>query len=146
MLKPNEISDLTSAFEGIDVNKTGFIEVEEFKNAIWLKNQFASEEDITKLFTQLDTHKNNQINYSEFLAGAMKVQKHLNKAWIWTLFKNFDLDDSGFITVENLQNAFKHYNVNLTENDLKEIFKKHDKTLDSKISFQEFQQMLEEST
>lgn len=46
MLKPKEVEDLTQIFESIDVNKTGFIDIEEFKQAIWIKNSAISEDEI----------------------------------------------------------------------------------------------------
>lgn len=46
MLKPKEVEDLTQIFESIDVNKTGFIDIEEFKQAIWIKNNAISEDEI----------------------------------------------------------------------------------------------------
>jgi calcium-dependent protein kinase len=105
-----------------------------------------SEKEIEMLFTQLDTHKNNRINYSEFLAGTLKIQKHLNNARLWTLFKNFDVDDSGFITAQNLKDAFKHYGMTLTQEEVNEVFTKQGKNKDSQISFDEFKAMMMEKS
>ena len=56
------------------------------------------DEKIDEIIKEVSFYGNGRINYTEFLAATIKVKKVLNKAWIWTLFKDFDTDDSGFIT------------------------------------------------
>ncbi len=56
------------------------------------------DEKIDEIIKEVSFYGNGRINYTEFLAATIKVKKVLNKARIWTLFKDFDTDDSGFIT------------------------------------------------
>jgi len=45
-----------------------------------------------------------------------------------------------------LKEAFDHYNIKFTDDEINDIFKKYDKSLDSLISFEEFRQMMEEKS
>ena len=47
------------------------------------------------------------INYTEFIAATLAVDEELNDEQLWSLFKKFDVDNTDFITVANLKEAFK---------------------------------------
>lgn len=61
---------------------------------------------------------------------------------MWTLFKSFDIDDSGFITEKNVIDAFHHFGYTISDEEIDIIFKNHCKNSNNKISFDEFQEML----
>lgn len=63
----------------------------------------------------VDYVENGKINYSEFIAATLKVEKVLNEAWIWTLFKQFDIDNTNTISWTDIYEAFKHFNINASE-------------------------------
>jgi len=45
-----------------------------------------------------------------------------------SIFAQFDTDNKGFITINDLKNAFSKLGKELTEKELDEIMKKHDST------------------
>jgi calcium-dependent protein kinase len=49
------------------------------------------------------------------------------------LFKTFDIDDTGFITMENLKDSFSKLNRDITPYELAEIMKEHDLSKDNRI-------------
>ena len=55
---------------------------------------------------QVDYRGNGKINYSEFIAATISVQEVLTNEKLYVLFKHFDVDDTSFITSENLRQAF----------------------------------------
>ena len=61
---------------------------------------------------------------------------------LWRLFKKFDVDDTGYISEENLFSAFKRLGRNsMTLTDVSEMINAHDLAKDGKISFEEFKKI-----
>lgn len=65
------------------------------------------EADLNAIFEKIDFNNDNEINYSEFLAATMNKEKVVSEANLNFAFHHFDVDNSGFITAQNLQEAFK---------------------------------------
>ena len=58
---------------------------------------------------------------------------------LWRLFKKFDVDDTNFISKQNLIETFKRLGKNdLSEDEIDDIMKTHDIKNDGQISFDEF--------
>ena len=66
----------------------------------------------------VDYAGNGKINYSEFLAATIEVKQVLTEEKLWAIFKYFDTDDSGFITTENLKQAFAKTGKKITDKDI----------------------------
>lgn len=85
----------------------------------------------------------NKINYSEFIAASIEIKEILSERKLKILFKEFDVDNSGGISAENLNEAFTHkLHKKLTLDQIDEIYTKHDTGKDGLISFDEFKVML----
>ena len=100
--------------------------------------------EIEKIIREIDYVGNGKINYTEFLAATLKTQETLTEEMLWQLFKKFDVDDTGFISKDNLQDAFKRLGrkeMTLGRN-VNEMIQVHDLAKDGKISFEEFKSML----
>ena len=61
-----------------------------------------SEQEIQDMINQIDYHENNKINYSEFLAATIDVRNFLTDSKLKAVFSQFDTDNSGKITQENI--------------------------------------------
>ena len=55
---------------------------------------------------EIDYIGNGRINYSEFIAAILSVEQTLTDEQLWSLFKKFDVDNTDFITQQNLREAF----------------------------------------
>lgn len=67
----------------------------------------------------------------------------LDEQWIWLAFKQFDVDNSGTITADNLQDAFSRLGRNYDKAAIREIIREVDIEKNGIISFDEFKIMLE---
>ena len=54
----------------------------------------------------IDVDHKGAINYSEFLAATIDKQKALSMQNLMFAFHHFDVDNSGYITEENLSEVF----------------------------------------
>ena len=101
-----------------------------------------TQEDIDSIIKEIDVEGNNKINYSEFIAATLDVKSTLTDTKLLTLFKNFDLDNTQFITIDNLQGAFKKFGNTVSKSELSKVLAQHNIAEDGKISYEEFQKML----
>ena len=117
------------------------ISVDELKHALSETEMHMSDEDITKMFDNVDYAGNKKINYSEFISATLSVQQVLTQEKLIQLFKHFDVDNSDYITPENLKQAFAQAGKILTDGDIKQILKEHDIVGDGRLSFDEFKEI-----
>jgi len=101
--------------------------------------------ELKTLMERVDYMGNGKINYSEFLAATISIKSVLTYDKMWALFKHFDTDDSGFITPENIREAFGKVGKNLSDKDINDIIENHDIEKNGMISFEEFKQMFIEN-
>ncbi len=57
------------------------------------------------------------------------------------IFKQFDTDDSGYITTHNISEAMKKMGHTITAKDIKDIMSKHDTEKDGKLTYEEFKEV-----
>lgn len=88
--------------------------------------------------TELDVRKNGIINYSEFLAATLSLQEFVTEEKMWMIFKRFDVDNTDFISKKNIADAMKKLGKTITEEEIADSLKEHDKTHNGQISFEEF--------
>ena len=60
---------------------------------------------------------------------------------LWMIFKHFDVDDTNFISRENIVKAMEKLGKEITEDEINEAIQKHDIQQDGQISFEEFKIM-----
>ena len=66
----------------------------------------------------MDFNNDGEINYSEFLAVTVDRRKAITEANMLFAFHHFDIDNTGFITVENLEECFRREGKHLKPEDL----------------------------
>ncbi len=90
-----------------------------------------SEQDFNALFEKLDTNKNGQINYTEYMAGAMSVNLLANVKVMEDAFKFFDRDNSGAISKAEVKAALKKGWISDVQ--MAELFQNADTNKDEKV-------------
>jgi calcium-dependent protein kinase len=142
MVSAKEIEQLKKEFEKIDTDNSGYINAEELFEAMKKSNIKVPITEINRIIEEIDFKGNNQINYSEFIAATLQTKKILNNSRLMIIFKEFDVDNSGYITRDNLMEAFKRLGKDASEKDIDDILIEHDKAGDGQISFEEFKLMM----
>ena len=142
MLNPKDIQILREQFQKIDTDNSGFIELCELEEAIKQANFDLTAKEICAIVHELDNSGNHKINYSEFLAATISVQKILTHERLEALFKQFDVDNKNEITADNIRAAMNKQGKDVSREELEEIMHKHDVSGDQAISLDEFQRMM----
>jgi calcium-dependent protein kinase len=131
-----EVAHLKKIFQELDVNHDSSINKEELKQAMkeWPED---SNINIDEIFSDLDVNGTGCISRDEFLAATVPPILALQDSNLERAFNVFDVDRSGFITLENLKAV-----VDGDEAELRRLLNDGDFCHDGKISLEEFKHMM----
>ena len=65
----------------------------------------SSSTEIDKIIKEVDHHQNGKINYTEFLAATVEIKQFMTEEKLWMMFKHFDVDETNFISKQNIQDV-----------------------------------------
>jgi calcium-dependent protein kinase len=134
LLSNNETTKLREEFLAIDTDQQGTISLKELKTMMVQKFKVA-ESDVVNIFNSVDANHDKEIHYSEFLAAMLASRIELNDKLLDNTFRNFDKDLTGYITSENLLDAF---GADFEGVGVDTLVQEADVLKDGKISFPEF--------
>ena len=132
---------MTEIFKKLDTLNKGHITLSEIEEALSKATNAVAEtkeclNDLIKFM-----RSNNQtleLTYTDFLMATLDKNKYMDMKKLIAAFKHFDLDNSGFITIESLRKVMQRAGQDFTENDIKEMIKEGDSEKLGMISFIEF--------
>jgi len=100
----------------MDADSSKLVTVSELTEALKkIDFKFKNEEEINNIVKEVDFLGNGLINITEFIAATMSAKDFLTEEKLWVLFKQFDVDDSDYITADNIKEAFKRLGRAITE-------------------------------
>lgn len=133
---------LTDQFRLLDKNSDGKISKEELIEKY--SETLDKEEAIRRaeyILSQVDINGNGEIDYTEFLTACMNHKKYLSKENLHHAFNMFDIDNSGYITAEELKMVLGDGN-SFPEEVWKHLLKQVDTNGDGVIEFPEFMELM----
>lgn len=92
LLNGKELREIRETFSAIDVDSSGSISLHELCSAFWLAGQIRKDEDVDDIMRKIDFDSNGEINYSEFISGALD-RTLLCRENLWKVFKYLDTLD-----------------------------------------------------
>lgn len=93
------------------------------------------------MIKEIDYQGNGQINWSEFLAATVDTAAFLTEQRLKAIFQQFDTDDSGCLTSDNIKYAFQKLGQNFSAEEVDEMLKTHDIKGNNVIDFEEFKEI-----
>merc|ERR1719326_1728860 len=130
----------------MDKDGNGVLSMEEVRQGISAMGGDTT--DIATLFQNLDMDGSQTIDYTEFCAAGLGEKTSLQDDVIWAAFKTFDIDNSGYITVENLRSILDSTDVqDVWSTDVckavgEEVVSRFDKDGDNRIGFEDWQELM----
>jgi calcium-dependent protein kinase len=100
------------------------------------------ESEVKELMDALDTNQSGFIDYTEFLAGCMRSKIYMKEDILRTAFEFFDVDKSGFITIDELRQVLGSDEMKLPENEIEILIKEVDINNDNQVDYKEFFEMM----
>ncbi|KAL0348555.1 UNVERIFIED_CONTAM: Calcium-dependent protein kinase [Sesamum angustifolium] len=102
--------------------------------------QFSAMNKLKKMALRADVDNSGTIDYGEFIAATIHLNKLEREEHLWAAFQYFDKDGSGYITVDELQQACVEHG--MTDVLLEDIIKEVDQDNDGRIDYGEFVAMM----
>lgn len=96
---------------------------------------------IAEIVREVDLHQNGKINYTEFIAATLCVEKYMTDEKLNEIFLHFDVDDTNFITKDNIRESMMKMGQVLSPEEIESALGIHDVKGDKRISFEEFKHM-----
>ncbi|KAF3628630.1 Calcium-dependent protein kinase 4 [Capsicum annuum] len=143
-LSEEEIGGLKELFKMLDTDNSGTITFEELKEGLRRVGSELMESEIKDLMDAADIDNSGTIDYGEFIAATVHLNKLEREENLLSAFSYFDKDGSGYITIEELQQACQE--LGLSELNLDEIIKDIDQDNDGQIDYGEFSAMMRKGT
>lgn len=82
--------------------------------------------------SKADVDNNGSIDYGEFLAATLHLNRIEQEETLYQTFLHFDKDNNGFISIDELQQACKEFNID--ESSIADTMKEVDTNHVSKVS------------
>lgn len=142
-LSEEEIAGLKEMFKMIDADNSGHITLEELKNGLERVGADIKDSEITWLMQAADVDNSGTIDYGEFIAAMLHLNKVQKEDHLFAAFSYFDKDGSGYITRDELQQACEKFG--LQDVHLDDIIREVDQDNDGRIDYSEFVAMMEDT-
>ncbi|XP_068662083.1 calcium-dependent protein kinase 24-like [Aristolochia californica] len=139
-LSEEEIGGLRELFKMIDTDNSGTITFDELKDGLKRVGSELMESEIRALMDAADIDNSGTIDYGEFIAATVHLNKLEREENLVSAFSFFDKDGSGYITIDELQEACKKFG--LSDLHLDEMIKEIDQDNDGQIDYSEFAAMM----
>ncbi|KAK8623991.1 hypothetical protein V6N13_065350 [Hibiscus sabdariffa] len=139
-LSEEEIGGLKELFKMIDTDNSGTITFQELKDGLKKVGSELMESEIRALMEAADIDNNGSIDYCEFIAATLHMNKMEREENILAAFTYFDKDGSGYITIDELQQACQEYG--LGDVPLEDVIREIDQDNDGRIDYGEFTAMM----
>ena len=138
-LTADEIEEIKEAFDIFDSEQVGAVPISELTNAMKSLGFDSKNPTIYRMVVEMDTDGNGQIDFEEFLdMMTARISDKNTKADLERVFKLFDDQRQGFISVENLARVARDLGEDISLDELKEIVQRADLNGDGKLTFEDF--------
>lgn len=95
------------------------------------------------MLDEYDDHPDSKIDFSEFLdLMTAKMSENDTKDDIKKVFKLFDEEGNGFVSVQDLKRVAKELQENMDEVELQEMIDRADSDGDGKVTFEDFYKIM----
>ncbi|XP_041996856.1 calcium-dependent protein kinase 13-like isoform X2 [Salvia splendens] len=145
-LSNEEVEGIKDIFARIDTDSDGIVSTDELKAGLKNSNSQMTETEIQMLIEAVDANGKGTLDYGEFLAISLHLQKISNNEHLHKAFSYFDKDGNGYIEPGELRDALKEDGEDDSADVANDIFQEVDRDKDGLISYDEFVAMMKTGT
>lgn len=145
-LTVEEVEIIRDMFMLMDTDRDGKVTYEELRAGLRKVGSQLGEAEIKLLMEVADADGNGYLDYGEFVAVTIHLQKMENDEHFHRAFMYFDKDESGYIELDELRDALADESAETDNDVLTEIMREVDTDKDGRISYEEFVAMMKTGT
>ncbi|CAK9881945.1 unnamed protein product [Sphagnum jensenii] len=145
-LDGDEIDGLRDMFQMMDTDNMGAITFEKLKAGLIQIGSHLTEAEVRMLMDAADVDGNGTLDYGEFVAATIHLQRLDNDDHLHKAFAQFDANGSGYIEMDELRAAIGDHLVSDEMSVINAILEEVDTDRDGRISFDEFAAMMRRGT
>ncbi|XWS60623.1 hypothetical protein CRYUN_Cryun07bG0051500 [Craigia yunnanensis] len=145
-LSVEEVEVIKDMFTLMDTDNDGKVSYEELKAGLRKVGSQLAEPEIKMLMEVADVDGNGVLDYGEFVAVTIHLQKMENDEHFRRAFMFFDKDGSGYIELDELRNALADESGEADVDVMNDIMREVDTDKDGRISYDEFVAMMKAGT
>ncbi|KAL4346380.1 hypothetical protein GQ457_17G006540 [Hibiscus cannabinus] len=145
-LSVEEVEDIKVMFNKMDTDNDGIVSIEELKAGFKNFGSQLAESEVQMLIEAVDANGKGTLDYGEFLAISLHLQRMANDEHLRKAFSFFDKDGNGFIEPDELRDALMEDGADDCTNVANDIFQEVDTDKDGRISYDEFAAMMKTGT
>ena len=141
-LDTSERVKIKQVFRNITAKSSGDLTFVDLEDAFKDSGMDGATDHIEELKKWLDFDKDGKIKYTDFLLATINKNEALTDANIKFAFHHFDTDNNGYITLDNLVEAFHREGKGLDVDEIKDILAQADISNTGKISLDDFTKIM----
>ncbi|KAJ3669131.1 hypothetical protein LUZ60_011081 [Juncus effusus] len=147
-LSAEEVEDIKEMFKLMDTDNDGIVSYDELKTGLAKFGSHLAESEVQMLIEAVDMNGKGTLDYGEFLAVSLHLQRMANDEHLRRAFSYFDKDGNGFIEPEELKSALQEDGLpsDSSMDVVNDILQEVDTDKDGKISYDEFVAMMKTGT
>lgn len=139
-LTPDQEKECREVFDLFDNQKEGLILASDFGNALRALGMNPTKSDVEDMLLEMKVKniESDKIEFSEFLEQYAKTQKDPDtEEDLLECFKIFDIDNTGYITSNELKHIMTKFGENFPEEELNEMIRKGDPHNEGYVKYSE---------
>ena len=138
-LTEDEIEEIKEAFDLFDTDGSGTIDPKELKSAMESLGFEAKNQTIYQMISDLDKDGSGAIDFDEFLdMMTARLSDKDSREDINKVFRLFDDEKQGAITIKNLRRVAKELGETMTDEELLEMIERADSDGDGRVTAEDF--------
>lgn len=144
-LPKEELKDLKEKFIAMDKDSNGSISLSELREVLKRRGSTMSESEVQMTMSLADVNGDGRLDFHEFLAATLQPEKLQEELSLYHAFQHFDKDNSGYITIDEVQAALQsmqHDDDGEVYEQILEVIALCDKDENGRIDYQEFCEMM----
>ena len=123
MVDKEQTGQMQKLFMALDTNKDGYLDRDEiFKGYSKMYGEDVAQEEVDKIFSQVDVDHSGQIDFSEFVAASINKELLLDDEKLKAAYNYFDRDGCGHLKMSELKEVLG-VGKNISDKVWKEIIK-----------------------
>ncbi|KAH8505962.1 hypothetical protein H0E87_012975 [Populus deltoides] len=145
-LSIEEVEDIKEMFKKMDTDNDGIVSIEELKTGLRSFGSQLGESEVQMLIEAVDANGKGKLDYEEFVAVSLPLQRMDNDEHLRKAFSYFDKDGNGYIELDELRDALMEDGADDCTDVANDIFQEVDTDKDGRISYDEFFAMMKTGT